>query len=442
MLGRRRPGPLALVVSTLVIAGCPKDSTPSVTPTTPATSDASPTRTGFDVEVLVQASGRGPSENEAYAAARRALAEAVLGDAAWADVLDIEVHRRDVDPQRVTMVGGEVEVALGLPRERAALAVAALEEVEPEPQGPVVWHERRLAYLRAHAAAQACLQRRALFGAACEPGPTQEVDAAVAQLGEGLVLVAAQRDGVPVDARGRALRPPTVFALWRGVPLAGLPLRVETDEPAALALDQVMSNGHGQAEVPLVRDVALPPLRLVVDGEALLGPRRAAAPRAELRLEPRTVGLGRWGLVVVRGANASTDEAAAVIRTRLRGSALGEPQAIAPRDEATLRDAPEDRRARRITGLADAMGGQLDLLLVLSYDTRFASRMGGGRLWYEAEGTLEAHDAWTGRVVAKAQTRVEANDVGDDRAAAAARRKLAESLAAELLTALRQAGPR
>lgn len=431
-----------LVIASLLAVGCPKGSSPTTTTTTtPSTGDASPTL-AFGQEVLVQASGRGASENEAYTAARLALAEAVLGDAAWADLMSIEVHRRDVDPQRVTMVAGGVEVALALPREQVSLAIQALEEGEPAPQGPEVWRQPLTLYLRAHAAAQACQQRRARLGEECEPSPTQEVDAAIAELGEGLVLVAAQPDGVPVNARGRALRQPTVFALWRGVPLAGLPLRVEADDPAALALDQAVSNGHGQAQVTLTEGVALPPLRLVVDGEALLGPRREAAPRAEIRLEPRTVGLGRWGLVVVRGATASKDdEAAGVIRTRLRGSGLGEPQPIAARDETALRDAPPDRRARRITGLADSMSGKLDLLLVLSYDTRFASRMAGGRLWYEAEGTLEAYDAWTGRVRATAQARVEADGAGDDRAAAAARKKLAEALAADVLAKLKQAGP-
>lgn len=435
------PSRTALVLAGLLATGCPERTSPALPTTTP--SDQPTTALVFGVEVLVQATGRGAGENEAYAAARSALAEAVLGDAAWADLMTIEVHRRDVDPQRVTMVPGGVEVALGLPRERASLVVQALADGEPEPQGPVVWREPLTLYLRAHAAAQACRQRRALFGVECEPSSTQEVDDTLAKLGEGLVLVSAYPDGVPVDHRGRALREPTVFALWRGVPLAGLPLRAEADDPAALALDQLVSNGHGQAQVSLTDGATLPAMRLVVDGEAMLGPRRDAAPQAELRIEPRAVGLGRWALVVLRGAPAgSDDEAAAVVQGRMRGSGLGEPQKLAARDVTALRDAPADRRARRITGLADAMAGRLDLLLVLSYDTRFASRMGGGRLWYEAEGTLEAYDVWSGQVRARAQARVEADGVGDERAASAARRKLAEALAADVLASLRAAGPR
>jgi hypothetical protein len=426
-----------ILLAAVLGTGCSK--TPTPTSTSP---DATVTSPSFGTDVLVQAAGRGATEDEAYAAARRVLAAAVLGDAAWADLLAVNVHRRDVDPQRVTSAAGGVEVALGLPRERASAIVQELENSEPEPHGPIAWQASLTAYLRAHAAAQACLQRRQLFAARCEPSPTDEADAALAELGQGLTLVSAFPDGVPVDARGLALREPSVFVLWRGVPLAGLPLRIEAEASAALALDGVVSNEQGQARVTLATGVPMPALRLVIDGEALLGPHHDAAPRAEIRLEPRTVGLGRWGLAVVRGATAAGDEAATVIQTRLQSSGLGEPQPLSPRDIEALRSAPEDRRARRVAAIADGMGGRIDLLLLLAYDTRFASRMGGGRVWYEAEGTLEVRDAWTGQVRAQAQAKVEADGVGDERAAAAARRKLAEALATDVLAKLRDAGPR
>jgi hypothetical protein len=440
-VNRRARLALAIAAAALLV-GCPSRRSTPTTTTTTAPIDATASGS-LGQDVLVQATGRGPGENEAYAAAREALAAAVLGDAAWAEVLGLEVHRRDVDPQRVSIVAGGAEVALGLPRERVAMLLQALEQAEPEPAGPPVWREPLAAYLRAHSAAQACVQRRTLFAVECEPLPTAEADAALAELGEGLALVPAYPDGVPVDARGRALREPTAFVLWRAVPLAGLPLRVEAEDPAALALDQVVSNGHGEVKVALVEGATLPPLRLVVDGTAMLGPKRDAAPRAELRLEARAVGLGRWGLVVIRSpSKVADDEAAKVIETRLLASSMGEPQRLAARDEQALRSTPADRRARKVAGLADAMSGRIDLLLLLSYDTRFASRMAGGRVWYEAEGTLEALDAWTGQVRARAQARVEADGVGDERADAAARRKLAEALAADVLAKLRAAGPR
>lgn len=433
----RHTGCAAVVAAALLAAAC--ESKPTTSPSTNAPGQTG-TNASLGADVIVQASGRGVDENEAYAAARKALAEAVLGDAAWADLLDLEVHRRNTDPQRAIAVPGGVEVTLGLPRERAALAVQALAEAEPEPRGPEVWHEALSAALRAHSAADACRKRQELFGVACEPSPTDEVDAAVAKLGEGLLIVSAYPDGVPVDVRGRALREPTLFASWRGGPLGGLPLRIEAEDPAALALDQATTDGTGKLRVALTDGTKLPAMRLTIDGEALLGPLREAAPRVEVRIAPRQVGLGRWAVAVVRGE--APDEAAAAVRSRLVGSGLGEPQSLGARDEAALRSTPADRRARKIGELADAMAGRVDLLLVLAYDTRFASRMAGGRLWYEAEGTLEAHDAWTGQLRAKASTRVEADGVGDERAEAAARKKLAEALAADLLGKLREAGPR
>jgi len=431
---------ISIAVAALLALGCP--SGPSVSPTTTPAGDAAASAS-LGENVLVQASGRGPDENEAYAAALHALGEALLGDAAWADVITIEVHRRDVDPQRVTLVQGGVEVTLGLPRERAAQVVQVLEDGMPEPRGPEVWQEPLSQYLRAHSVAQACRQRQKLFGVTCEPSPTDEADAVLAELSKGLVFVSAYPDGVPVDAKGRALREPTVFLQWRGAPLSGLPLRVEAEDPAVLALDQVVTNGFGQAEVGLIAGAKLTSMRLVIDGEALLGPRRDSAPKAEIRIEPRAVGLGRWTLLVVHGASAgSSDEAAAAVRSRLQGSGMGEPQLLDARDEAALRATPADRRPSKITALADAMAGRVDLLLLLSYDTRFVSRMAGGRLWYEAEGSLEAYDAWTGRVRAGTRAKVKADGVGDEGAAAAARKQLAEKLAADLVAALRNAGPR
>ena len=432
---------MALATAAVLALGCPAGPSSSPRATNPGDRAAS---ASLGADVLVMASGRGFGENEAYAAALHALADAVLGDVAWADVMTIEVHRRNGDPQRVTILPDGVEVTLGLPRERAAQVVQALQDGEPEPRGPEVWREPLAMLLRAHSAAQACQQRRKLFGVECEPSPTAEADAAVARLTEGLVFVSAYPDGVPVDAKGRALREPSVFLQWRGAPLSGLPLRVQAKDPSVLAMDEVVSNGFGQAKVALVAGKVLPSLQLVIDGEALLGPRRDAAPKAEIRIEPRAVGLGRWALVVIRGASPTgpDDEAAAAVRMRLRSSGLGEPQRLDARDEAALRATPADRRAPKIIALADAMAGRVDLLLLLTYDTRFASRMAGGRLWYEAEGTLEAYDAWTGRVRARVDARVEADGVGDDRAAAAARKQLAEALAPKLITALREAGPR
>ncbi|MCA9710611.1 MAG: hypothetical protein KDK70_32515, partial [Myxococcales bacterium] len=106
------------------------------------------------------------------------------------------------------------------------------------------------------------------------------------------------------------------------------------------------------------------------------------------------------------------------------------------RDVKALRATPPDRLSARVAALADAMTGSVDLVLVLAYDTRFASRMGGGRVCYEAEGTLRAVDAWTGEVRAETSATVRADGVGDAGADAAARTQLAEALVGQLLEAL------
>lgn len=438
MTGRRASALGTVLVGTVLVGtGCPSRTQPPPPLVTPGEAGTGP---AFAVEVLEQAAGQGATEDEAYAAARLALAEAVLGDAAWTELIAVDIHRRNVDPQRITAGASGFEVELGLPRERVSAILQELENSEPELRAPAMWQEPVIGYLRAHAAAQACQRRQQLFAATCQPSPTDEVDAALAELGQGLALVSAYPDGVPVDAGGHALREPTVFVFWRGVPLAGLPLRIEAASDGVLAQDRVISDARGQARVALADGAPLTPLRLVIDGAAMLGPYREAAPPAELRLEPRAVGLGRWALLVSRGE--ADDPAALVVQARLRASGLGEPRRLAPRDVEALRTAPKDRLAPRLATIADAMSGELDLLLVLRYDTRFAGRKGGGRMWYEAEGTLEARDAWSGEVRVQARARVEADDVSDQRADAAARRKLGEALAADVLAALREAGPR
>lgn len=433
----KRRWALALV-GWLAAAGCPGRGdapAPTVTPDEPA--EAAPS---LGPDVFVHATGRGATEDEAYAAAQQALAEVVLGDAAWLSLVPLQVHRRALDPQRVTSNEEGFAVAVGLPRERVSALVLELEGADPGARGPVAWQEPLQAYLRAHLASHACVRRSLLFTVRCETGLTDGVDAELDRLAESLVLVSGYPDGVPVDAQGRPLRTPVAFAVWSGVPLPGLPLVVEGPGVASLVGDRLVTDELGRAQVMLREGETLGALRLRVDGAALLGPRAHAAPRTELRIEPRAVGLQRWALVTTRGRRASgvDDDAGVVVRTRLQNAGMGVPLPLRPHDAEALRTATGDARMQRLTAVADAMSGKLDLLLVLAYDTRFASRMGGGRVWYEAEGTLEARDAWSGQVRALAKTRVEADGMGDDEAEAAASRKLAEALATEVLDALRQ----
>ncbi|MCX4240570.1 hypothetical protein [Paraliomyxa miuraensis] len=437
--------PLALtgllgLLGLLGMGGCPDRSTPpTVVPTETETEPTPSPSLGPDA--FVRATGRGANEDEAYAAAQRALTEAVLGDVAWLELAPLSIHRRGVDLQLVTAENGGIEVAVGLPRERVSALVLELESTVPPPRGPLAWQQAIQAYLQAHLAAHACVRRSLLFTVRCETGDTGTADDDLRRLADGLVFVSAHPDGVPVDVEGHPFRTPTVFAVWNGVPLAGLPLHLDGPGVAALEADHLLTDEHGRAVLRLRADERLESMSLRIDGAALLGPRADAAPQTELRIEPRRVGLQRWSLVTMRGGRApkADDDAELVVRTRLQNAGMGIPLPLPSRDAEALRTATDDRRAERLSAVADAMKGKLDLLLVLAYDTRFASRMGGGRVWYEAEGTLEARDAWTGRVRTLAKAKVEADGKGDANAEAAAARKLAEALAAEVLTSLRGA---
>ncbi|MEM9463375.1 MAG: hypothetical protein AAGF11_55045 [Myxococcota bacterium] len=416
-----------------MLSGCPGASGGSAPAVVPG--ETEPASLGPDV--FVQSTGVGATEDEAYMAARVALAEAVLGDPAWAELVAVDLHRRNEDPQRVTSVADGVEVALGLTRARVSVAISDLENGERAVQGPMIWREPLQAYVRAHVAAQACERRRVLFEVECETGQTEEADAAVVATMEGVDLVSAYPDGVPVDAEGRPLREPVVFALWRGVPVPDLPLRIGAEQPEALAQSRLSSDAQGRAQVALVQGTALPPIQIRVDTESLLGPHRADLPQAELRIEPRAVGTSRWAVVVTRGTTKGRgDEVARVLRRRVESAGLGAPVDLPPRDTESLRAAPLDRQGARVAAIGDAMSGSIDLLLVLSYDTRFASRMGGGRVWYEAEGTVRIFDVWTGQVRAESSTTVRANGVGDAGADTAVRKKLAEALAKPVLASL------
>ncbi len=421
------------LVCVVVLAGAGCHSTAAALVVTPP--EPPP---GLGDDVFVQASGRGATEDQAYAAAQRALADAVLGDARWAELVSIDVHRRDGDPQLIERGDGEVEVALGLSRTRAAATLSAFEHGEPVVQGPPAWHDVQLAYLRAHVASHACARRIALFSSTCETDQTAEADAAMAELQQGLVLVSAYPDGVPVDVGGRPMRGPAVFVLWRGVPLAGMPVRLEAPAEVSVVDRRVLSDGQGQARFSLGHDAVLASVKIVVDGDALLGPSGDQALAAEVTLDTRPVANRRWGLVVSHdGATSSgKDAAVAQIVARMEEAGLGAPASMDDAAVQTVLTTDGDGRGRALASLADTMSGRIDRLFVLSYQSRFASRMGGSRVWYEAHGSLEVRDAWTGQVLLELRERVEADGVGDTRADTAARRKLASALIDQALATL------
>lgn len=378
-----------------------------------------------DEEVFVRVSGRGATEDDAYAQAVRALAVELLGDARWLDVAPVELHERptNLDAQPT---GDGIEVRLELTHSEAAAALAAFEDTEPNIVAPEPWHETMYAYLYAHIREHACVRKHALFGVACETGTTADADAALQALAAGFVLASSLRGGVPVDAKGRPLREPDVLALSQGTPVAGVPLRVELGS----TVTRVYTNEQGRVPLCLPDAAAWPDrVRVAVDAEAMLGPVHAAWPGEDIEIASRPLDLRRWTIVIADDSGKEiADGPRDAFVAAMRGAGFGDPKAI--------RDLKS--RVRTPARLVETTAGEVDLVVLVEVSSAYASRVGGGRVWYEAKGKVRALNPWKPDDTAFPSFTLEvtASDVGDARAEQAARTKLCadagEKLAAML----------
>lgn len=420
----------------LPLSACPKN-TPQPTPPTVV---AEPEASSLGADIFVRAAGVGGSEDEAYAAAQRALAEAILGDALWADRVELAVHRPGIDPQSSHATPEGFEVQVGLSRSQAAVVLSDFGNESPKVSGPEAWLDPMRAYLRAHLAVHACARRTELFGSECEASDTSEADAELMGLVSNVAVVSTYRDGVPVDAQGHALAAPSVFVSWAGMPMADVPLTVVAPPELGLTQTTIVSDASGVAVVDVPEGVRLLPLRIRLDGAALLGPHGDRVPATEVVVEPRAVGLKRWGLVVGKGEKPNPtpprDNARAQVVAQMESAGYGGAVPLGEPVEIALLRATGPRRMHEAVALGELMAGNLDVVVIFTYDTRFASRMGGSRVWFQAQGAIEAVDVWTGKSLARVEGKVEADGVGERRADDAARRELSRTLMADLLEAL------
>ena len=92
-----------------------------------------------------------------------------------------------------------------------------------------------------------------------------------------------------------------------------------------------------------------------------------------------------------------------------------------------------EARSERLRQVADALAGRVDVVFVATVGSRFANKMGGTRVWYEASADLEVYDAWTGRLLTRMRKSATASGIDNDRADRAARRQLGAVLAGGLL---------
>lgn len=375
---------------------------------------------------FIEAQAEGPDEPRAYAEAERQLATALLGDARYAALAGITVHRRGLDPERIIAAeSGKVSVSLGLDASQSAGVLAALGEATPRFEAPAPWRDTWHELFFTHLQRIACERRKALFDVDCPPVAAVEIDARAAEVLEGIRLVSAYEGGYPVDAAGQPLRAPLVHVLWHGVLLGDVPL-VVTDQASDAPPTRMISDAHGELQLPVPASGA-DGWTVAVDLSTLLGPlaeaMRGRIHIASLELGPRPASRRRWAMIDVRGTPLPALHA---IEERL---GLPAPASVPAHLAATVRT--EDRTARReaVKAVGDAMGGRVDVLLLAQSREQYAGRGGSGRVWWEATVDLEIYEAWRGTQLEAFTVSKTTLGITDVKAQAAARE---EAMAAAL----------
>lgn len=401
----------------------------------PVSPSAAASETTEGVSAWLLAQGVGGTAEEAEANARERLAADLLGDPRWLALYPIEIHNSQQDAGPVVeQADGQVSVTLGLSRARAAAVISEFEMGRPTLSGPDAWRETLYAVISARAAAHVCRRRRALFAAQCETGDLSESEAELHALATSVRLVAEYQDGVPVDAEGKVLRMPAVFVLWNGVPAAEVPL---STKPGGAQL----SDAAGRVPVDIATGAAMPTDAVVqVDAGKVLGPLAAAWPEAPLHLLARPLTLSRWTLASL--GNGSGGPLVKALRAALADSGLGAQATSSPKPFEAAARGPAGRRASALAAAAHEARGAVDYVFAANVSSTFSSRMGGNRVWFQAVGSVEVFDAWTGEKILALEAKERGAGVGDDAADQAARAKLVATLTAGLRAQAGQRWPR
>lgn len=435
----------AVLVLLFVVAGCggaaPDRTTPPVEPPTPPPTAQTSASDGGEVPTaFVEARGSGETEEQAQSAALELLREGVLG----ADLaVSVQIHDPARDPRQVDRTGGAVTVWLGLSEERVREVLAAVEAIPAPSLAPPF--ATPVATLHGAALQGAvCERRRALFQEECEPPDTTSLAGQVRELATQVRLRAAHEGGVPVDEAGRPMRDGAVVVEHvqpdgsaRPLPGIAVVARVERDGPP---IGRTSTDEDGRAQLTLERGQPLTePLFVAIDREAMLGPVASHWPAREVRLVARPRDIRRWtGVARERVAGRTSTDGAFVagLQAAMRSHGSRAPMQLEDDERDRLLATTSRQRAEVFPELADTWGGRVDYVLIGDVESDFASRMGQTRVWYEAQGRLEAVDAWSGRTLATVETSVTAPGLGDERAARAAHRALAEQLVVRLMAEL------
>lgn len=424
-MGRIRTAALSIAV----IAGCTKQAPAPVAPEPPPAIEAPK---HAEVQAFLSGVGRGGDESEAYASARAQLAEALLGDARWLRFIPISLHERERDPYDAVQTAEGWEVAIGLDEGRAATTLDAITYAEPSFECPEAWHDALYQALSTHAARVVCERRASLYAVACEAPPTEEDDARLRRLGEGLQLSPVVQGGVPTDAEGIVLRPGRVLVTWNGAPMEGLPVVVQT--PQGNRVD-ARTSADGVVELPVRVGAKWPGTFAVqVDAGRMLGPLDVVGRWPTLEVSERALDPSRWTLVFEEGTHAD-DVFGKALRETLR-TKLGPPVELDSKTAKTLAQVGPAERARVLAALGDSMAGRLDVVVLVGAKSRFASRAGGSRVWFEATSRVVVHEVWGAGELGREDIEATASGVGDRRADEAARLELAKETSRKVLSVL------
>lgn len=302
--------------------------------------------------------------------------------------------------------------------------------------------DRLIEHLRFRRAARfACAEAPVRTSTCTAPHPELMQDALQAFL-SGVTLDAIPPDGVPFRAGVGALRPLRLRVAWRSPgrapqPLAEVPVRVIVQGRTQVLL----SDEAGQVSLPWPQDIGPEATAgCGLDAQRLLGELRDVwpePPKAQVGLRALTPEHLRLALSLNETSvgHSSVDGSESLRRT-LMAQGWGSVYYL---DDSRAPAVPIQGPA--LAALADQAQGQLDLILVGTLDSHFASQMGARSVWYEATASVALYDAWSGQKIEQLETSARAVAIGEAAAAKAALEALGAQLAQRTQEALRAYRP-
>ncbi len=412
----------------LVIVACadpePADPTPPTTGGETTVDDTSTSVTATDAPPALVAEASGETEERAVAAARLSLREQVLGP--WGRAAPVTLVDTAVITTEPSDSGFTARVALDDGQLRAL--VDSLPERLPRRTFGGAFADRVAPLQESAIANFVCERRRALLAdESCEVVDVEDQLRVAAEALRPLTLEPFWAGGVPVDDEGRPLRKPAVQLMLGPDPagqLTGLPFLVTPvgeGEPVRVSVDPV--------GVALVNASPGEGLVATLDRASLVPPLDSLFPELRTALRPRRVSLRQWALVTGERTEEAFSEALA---RSLRERGAGARRSLEADRGRALKAARGSRRVATLRALANEHRGELDVVLVARVESHFASRMGSRRTWYEARAEVDVYLAWTGESLGSFEAQGNESGIGDERAEAAARAKVAEDIAGQL----------